>query len=304
MARLVEILAKEMEEWPKGVTHLTQSAVDREIYNAQDGKDTDSLESLEPRFDAIKSHDERGKYPVVTRVQWQAERDRQTGGEWKRHRGGLCPVKAGTKVSTKHRDGEVFDVHHHTAQEGSSVASLNGIWKHNGDSFDIMKYRIISQPQAEEVDVKDTTIGTLSYKVEIDTTVASQAIDELAAKWDQVDGPLRWRDTVNELDAYIEEFTRERDALINRLALEGFALIPAMTPVMGVADLDMSDWRNWKAGDVVTAHGAQGGYNRWDKIDGAKATISSVESNEIYADGLCFLPREIDKGELKFFSRQ
>lgn len=67
--KLVEILAEEMEEWPKGVTHLTQSAVDREIYNAQDGKDTYSLESLEPRFDAIKSHDERGEYPVVTRAQ-------------------------------------------------------------------------------------------------------------------------------------------------------------------------------------------------------------------------------------------
>lgn len=112
-------------------------------------------------------------------------------------------------------------------------------------------YRIISQPQAEEIEVKDTTIGTLSYKVEIDTTEASQAIDELAAKWDQVDGPLLWRDTVNELDAYIEEFTRERDVLINRLALEGFALLPAMTAVMGVADVDMSDWRNWKTGDKI-----------------------------------------------------
>lgn len=99
--------------------------------------------------------------------------------------------------------------------------------------------------------MKDTTIGTLSYKVEIDTTEASQAIDALAAKWDQVDGPLRWRDCVNELDAYIEEYTRERDALINRLALEGFSLLPAMHPVMGVADIDFSDWRNWKAGDVV-----------------------------------------------------
>lgn len=101
--------------------------------------------------------------------------------------------------------------------------------------------------------MKDTTIGTLSYKVEIDTTEASQAIDALTAKWDHVDGPLLWRDTVNELDAYIEEFTREREALLNRLSEEGFALIPPSVSVVSkfCGDVDMSDWRNWRAGDIV-----------------------------------------------------
>ena len=76
-----------------------------------------------------------------------------------------------------------------------------------------------------------------------------QGIFHMEAKTDQIDSPIKWRDTVNELDAYIEEFTRERESLINRLALEGFALIPAMTAVMGVADVDMRDWRNWEIGD-------------------------------------------------------
>lgn len=110
-------------------------------------------------------------------------------------------------------------------------------------------YRVISQPQAEEVDVKDTTIGTLSYKVDVDTSAATQAIDDLAAKLDQIETPFKWRDEVTELNAYIEKYTRERDAIIGRLASEGFALIPAMTAVMGVADVDMGDWRNWEIGD-------------------------------------------------------
>lgn len=259
--KLVELLAKEVAEWQEGAYAY-----------AQDGNRKTYAWTGIPEFDgedwliAENAHIHHGEntvlYPpladdyktsAVTKAQWQAERDRQKGGEWKRHRGGKCPVKAGTQVSTKHRDGKVVEVHHHTAQTGSSVASLNGVWKHNGDSFDIMSYRVISQPQAEEVEVKDTTIGTLSYKVEIDTTEASQAIDELAAKWDQVDGPLLWRDTVNELDAYIEEFTREREALINRLAEEGFALIEKINLNLDKIDatLDMSDWRNWKAGDIV-----------------------------------------------------
>ena len=239
--KLVEILAEEMEEWPKGVTHLTQSAVDREIYNAQDGKDTDSLESLEPRFDAIKSHDERGKYPVVTRAQWQAERDRQNVGEWKRHRGNSQPVDEGTWVEVKLRCGDI--------QQGLANAFL---WRHADCDVaaNIMKYRVISQPQAEEVEVKDTTIGTLSYKVEIDTTEASQAIDDLTAKWDQIETPFKWRDEVTELNAYIEKYTREREALINRLALEGFALLPAMHPVMGVADVPLRHDK-WQDGDIV-----------------------------------------------------
>lgn len=239
---------------------------------------------------------------IVTRAQWQAERDRQKGGEWKRHRGGKCPVPAGTKVSTRHRSGEVVDVHFHTATTGSGPATMNAIWKHTGDDHDIMAYKVISQPQAEEVEakrnaakdadveyafgapdadmsnldwkpmgkckvsniefdsaemekerVKDTTVGTLTYKVDIDTGPAMQALNELSAKWDQMETPFKWRDEVTELNAYIEKFTREREALIERLASEGFALIQKINLNLDKIDatMDMSDWRNWEAGDVV-----------------------------------------------------
>lgn len=118
----------------------------------------------------------------------------------------------------------------------------------------------ISLPQAEEVEVKDTTIGTLSYKVEIDTSAAAQAIDEMATKWDQIETPFKWRDEVTELNAYIEKYTRERDSLIERLASEGFSLIQKINANLDKIDatLDMSDWRNWQAGDIVEC--VTGGY--------------------------------------------
>lgn len=168
------------------------------------------------------------------------ERDRQKGGEWKRHRGGKQPIPDGVAIEVRWRDGEI-------GTKRSEIVR----WEHEQKDYDIMAYKVISQTQAEEVEVKDTTIGTLSLKVEVDTSDATQAIDDLAAKWDQIETPFKWRDEVTELNAYIEKYTRDRDALIERLASEGFALIPAMTAVMGVADVDMSDWRNWQAGDIV-----------------------------------------------------
>lgn len=251
--KLVELLAKQIAEWPEGAEHAIQDddgcfkfGAGKNPKSYGDGiwvRDIEIEHELYNGFNSSEKTSDR-ESAIVTREQWQAERNKQKGGEWKRHRGGKRPVPDQTQVEVKFRDGDIRQSH---------ASDFFG-WKH-GELDDIraevMQYRVISQPQAEEVEVKDTTIGTLSYKVEIDTSAATQAIDELAAKWDQVDGPPRWRDTVNELDAYIEEFTREREALINRLAEEGFALLPAMHPVMGVADIDFSDWSNWKEGDEL-----------------------------------------------------
>lgn len=208
------------------------------------------------------------------------ERDRQKGGEWKRHRGNSQPVDEGTWVEVKLRCGDI--------QQGLANAFL---WRHADCDVaaNIMKYRVISQAQAEEVE-KEVFVGKdvkleyafseegvsmedLDWKpiggkltsvegvdlalfgevedVQLRDTLSTYKEFTVTGQWHQIEGPLKWRDEVTELNAYIEKFTRERDSLIERLASEGFALIPAMTPVMGVADIDFSDWRNWKAGDIV-----------------------------------------------------
>lgn len=297
--KLVELLAKELAEWPENVVVYFQWG-NGEVFATSKGFPTEYNDGVwyvvgsdiemaynapmyDKKLDLADDHDTAN----VNRAQWQAERDRQNGGEWKRHRGGKCPVKAGTQVSTKHRDGEVVEVHHHTAQTGSSVASLNGIWKHNGDSFDIMQYRVISQPQAEEVEV-NTFVGkdaqleyafsqdgvaleNLDWKPiggkltsiegvdpaifgevedsDIDTSQVMRTLNELSAKWDQVESPFKWRDTVNELNAYIEKFTRERDELIERLASEGFALIPPVVTTWSY----ILPFEDWEVGDLVTS---------------------------------------------------
>lgn len=308
--KLVELLAKELAEWPENVVVYFQWG-NGEVFATSKGFPTEYNDGMwyvvgsdiemaynapmyDKKLDLADDHDTAN----VNRAQWQAERDRQKGGEWKRHRGGKCPVPAGTKVSTRHRNGEVVDVHFHTATTGSGPATMNTIWKHTGDDHDIMQYKVISQPQAEEVEVnvfvgKDVKIEYAYAQEGVEPehlewkTMGTAKIDSICdlgsteAKTDQIDGPIKWRDTVNELDAYIEEFTREREELIERLASEGFELIPPVVSVMSEFEgVNMGDWRNWKAGDLVTYdHTSSSNFT-----SGKQYTLSRVDERRLSID--------------------
>jgi len=276
--KLVELLAKELSKWPVGEGYAVQDS-DGEVKfgfgNDPEKSDGGKVWLRAQAASAVRMDlalAEDCATAIVTREMWQAERDRQKGGEWKRHRGGKCPVPAGTKVSTRHRNGEVVDVHFHTATTGSGPATMNTIWKHTGDDHDIMQYKVISQPQAEEVE----TFSESVHKPII------EALNTMASEWheDQIDGPIKWRDTVNELDAYIEEFTRQREALINRLADEGFALIGKINKNLDKIDatLNMTDWRNWKAGDIVVCKTDNSG----QFTKGFRYEVESVNNDRAY----------------------
>jgi hypothetical protein len=230
MARLVEILALEMEKWPEGVTHLTQSSVDREIYDARDGKEEDSVDSLNPRFDTRKSHTE-GAYPIVTRAQWQAERDRQKGGEWKRHRGGKQPVADDVVVEYKLRGGYT---------DTWSARSLS--WSHEGGEGDVMQYRIISQPQAEE-----NTFAEAVHKPII------EALNTMASEWhtDQIDGPIKWRDTIIHCQAIIEDCELEIQRNVDLLDAEGLMMQTDSKKAMQHYDALQVEPKDWQIGDIL-----------------------------------------------------
>lgn len=283
--KLVEILAKKLSEWPESAVCITQDSggsiygweqagaeYRKYAWYSPDGEDF-GMHDIE-----IEDHDESSdhKKSVVSQAQWQAERDRHKGGEWKRHRGGKQPVADLDRVEYRLRGGETGECF------GAAL-----LWDHQKQDDDVMSYRVISQPQAEEVEV-NTFVGNdvqLEYAFSQDGVALENldwrpiggkitsiegvdpeifgVVDEsdiepistykefkVTGQWNQMETPLKWRDTVNELDAYIEEFTREREALINRLALEGFALLPAMTPVVGVAD-ELPTFRDWMVGDIV-----------------------------------------------------
>lgn len=322
--KLVELLAKELSEWPKNVVVYFQWG-NGEVFATSKGVPTEYKGSMwyvvgpdiemaydAPMYDKMLDLSDDHDTATVNKEQWQAERDRQKGGEWKRARGVKPKYETETpqRMEVRHRDGDIT--------KGWTSQSWN--WSHNDGcpSADIMAWRIISQPQAEEVEVIPVhmMLGYGSNEEMVSQIGEVSPFEQVAneLKWGQIDGPIKWRDTVNELDAYIEEFTRERDALINRLALEGFALIPAMTPVMGVADIDFSDWRNWKDGDIVEVVFE----NDADLTIGTRCVVASIERPDyIYGmpvsvydaqadDGSFFWPEDItEEGRLvfKFVSR-
>ena len=59
--------------------------------------------------------------------------------------------------------------------------------------------------------------------------------------------PLAWRDRIQKIDIVVQELEEERLSLVQSLEAEGFALINAKREPAE----DMTDWRNWKAGDLV-----------------------------------------------------
>lgn len=120
--KLVDILAKELKEWPEGVQCLTQSNVDREIYDALDGEIHSPLRSLNPIFNATKHHSqEREYYPVVTRAQWQAAVDALKAGE------GMPPIGSHVVVvddgTLRYGQGESGEVLAHV--DGAAVIRMS-----------------------------------------------------------------------------------------------------------------------------------------------------------------------------------
>ena len=62
------------------------------------------------------------------------------------------------------------------------------------------------------------------------------------------------RDRITEIDATTQALTTERAELVQKLASEGFALIGRINDLLTDAAQkheDMSDFRNWKVGDLV-----------------------------------------------------
>lgn len=278
--KLVQLLAKELKEWPENSTWCSQDS-DKEI----------RFEMVDGDFFASEladGHGGVGDGERVTKSQWQAEREKMNKPKWIRHRGGLNPINDDVLVEVKLRSGDI-----------QSAYSSDFIWRHVDCDYsvNIMQYRIIEETEYQEIEevkvadvklemlqgdswvtigsvssdfgasvfdggqpakgeeVKKTNFGTITYKLEIDATEATQQIDSLVAKWGQIESPLKWRDAIIHCQAIIEDCEREIERNVNLLDAEGLMMQKDSKKAMQryAPYVDFSDWRNWQIGDRVCA---------------------------------------------------
>ena len=273
--KLVKLLAKELKEWTDCAGDVVGQARDGSLH--LNGSYEENRGFTDEQYTLAKDW----MSADVTKSQWQAEREKMNKPKWIRHRGGKCPVAGDVKVLYRMRSGTIT-----SRGEPSSILS----WDHSKSGADIMAYRVIEETKDQEIEevipkhmafgyaskeemvaqigeecpfsqvastAEKTNFGTITYKLEVDTSSAMIALNELSAKWDQLESPLKWRDEIIELEAYEEEFRREREKLIRNLESEGFKLIDHINCNLDKIDqtLDnssgMSDWMNWRAGDTV-----------------------------------------------------
>ena len=239
--KLVQLLAKELKEWPEGAKYARQD-FDGEICFVGGGILSDFYASCVASDICLE--DDIGA-AQITEDQWREEREKMNKPNWIRHRGGKCPVDAATIVEVRLRCG---DIQKHEA--------CKFLWRHKDcdSAASIMDYRVIEETKDQEIEeVKKTNFGTITYKLEIDATEATQRIDSLVAKWGQIVSPLKWRDAIIHCQAIIEDCEREIERNVNLLDAEGLMMQKDSKKAMQhyAPDVDMSDWRNWQAGDVI-----------------------------------------------------
>ena len=264
--KLVQLLAKEFNEWPEGISCMVQGG-SGEICTCRNGfpdpHDGDwticGPKSMDTTVDWVDigsgKHEIASdqKSSIITLEKWQAEREKMNKPKWIRHRGGKCPVDDGTNMEYRLRDGSTIN--------GCHPQFAN--WGHYGVDADVIAYRVIEETKDQEIEeVKDTNLGTLTYKLEIDATEATQRIDRLVAKWGQIVSPLKWRDAIIHCQAIIEDCEREIERNVSLLDAEGLMMQKDSKKAMQhyAPDVDMSDWRNWQAGDVIEIVANEGGH--------------------------------------------
>lgn len=177
--------------------------------------------------------------------------DKKADG-WSRHRGGKCPVQSGALVDVRQRDGRAI--------VGKFCDNIR--WDHSFKrSSDVMAYRV---SDAQPVQVSQEAIVSESFDVgkvpTAPTAKLSRALGQAADMCKEV-SPFAWRDRIAELTTEIEaEESRhcqaiqglesEREALISKLAAEGFSLIERKAEVVS-AGAGAIDWNNFMNGDNV-----------------------------------------------------
>lgn len=220
--KLVDILARELTEWPKTVKFYYQSRVDSEIY-ANDPDGAGNPEDFYPKHEIIAEDRINAE---VSKKEWQSARAAylasiqpardaeiaaavdKPANPWRRNRGRKTPpVPAGVIVNFKLR-GDV------TCYSGIAE---NLTWEIAGNHWDIMQWRYAEPQQSQPKQMAQTI---------------EQVIENAEAAAAEAFNPIALRDEYKRITAEGAELSKKMGKLSERmeeiaaeLRAEGFALV-------------------------------------------------------------------------------
>ena len=152
---LIDILVEELPKrggWPGGVIKISSTSCGRVFF---DGQSPHGF-TLPVASDAWDSHKHPFSYTnAVTREQYEAALAAKNDG-WIEWGGGECPVPTGTLVDVKWRDGRIDNGIPAKISHDLDPSKRNAIsWRHHGNSYDIIAYRLHNPQEAEKANADD-----------------------------------------------------------------------------------------------------------------------------------------------------
>lgn len=255
--KLVELLAKELKKWPSVVEYYCCD-YDGEI-RAYSKDEEENQHDFFPLGDSSVDIADRAKCagPLdtvrVTKNQWIAERERLSGGKWIRARGRKpnYETESPQRMEVRHRDGSIT--------QGWTTQDWSWIWHDGAPKAEIMAWRIITQPQAEEPMKAKFDGVKLEFSrdgvnfSEIGTARIDKICESIStqAKTDKIDGPIKWRDTIIHCQAIIEDCEREIQRNVDLLDAEGLMMQTDSKKAMQHYSPGVIPLAEWKVGDIV-----------------------------------------------------
>ena len=250
--KLVELLARELDVWPGCAEVATQDGggmvcfsrgplpVFGAKYDDEWSFDQSGAIDCDGRLSLLLATDHATA--IITRADWQAERERIAGG-WISWGGGECPVDNGVRVDVRYRCGD--ESMNQPALEAGNLAELWATdWAHTGHTHDIIAYRLHKpeQASAEAIDVGIAAADAGKVK----------PIEEVKAMHEY--NPIHTRNRIREIDRTTEALEEERVSLVQRLADEGFVLARVDGKVVH------GEPEEWLVGDLLEITGEEEGH--------------------------------------------
>lgn len=316
--KLVDILARELTEWPAEASHacmteeglsfteggapawirgkfsILHSGVEVLWLLRACTKETYGLQECEEH---LVSHGEwesaRAAYlltqqpaqdPELSKIGKSMTKANKDG--WIRHRGGKCPVETKRAlVDVRLRDGFV---------NMGTAESFD--WGHDGVAGDIMAWK------ASKTEAKGEPVS--QHESPPETSMPSFDPVSLRQQWESLGHEIKSNEcSIKATQEVIAGLVERQEAIKAELKAAGFLIYAEVDPVKVEASEDMSDPKNWREGDVFTitsegTHGFKVGHKvRMHHDDG-----SDMKGYEDYDD--VFESKWIEDTSLKFHSRR